>query len=69
MVKEFDCGVSPGTIVFDIRNTSGISSYSIGNSFSNQIYDLKGNKISSLKNVKGGIYIANGKKTMVLPNY
>ena len=69
LVGEFDCGVSPGTIVFDIRNASGISSYSIDNSFKNQIYDLKGNKISSLKNIIGGIYIANGKKTIVLPNY
>lgn len=30
-----------------------------------QIYDLQGRKIENAKNLKSGVYIVNGKKTIV----
>jgi hypothetical protein len=65
LVGEFDCGVSPGTIVFDVRNLTGISNYAFETNDDNLIFDLKGNKVQSLKNVNSGIYIQNGKKIFI----
>ena len=62
LVSEFDCGVSPGTIVFDVRNTS-----SIDRSPSNQIqddifFDLFGRKINQIENQSKAVYIRQGRK-------
>jgi hypothetical protein len=65
LVGEFDCGVSPGTIAFDVRNLTGISNYAFETNDDNLIFDLKGNKVQSLKNVNSGIYIQNGKKIFI----
>ena len=62
LIAEFDCGVSPGTIVFDIRNTSSILNYSFQNDKENSLFDMFGRKLQSLDNQPKGIYIDSGKK-------
>ena len=62
LVSEFDCGVSPGTIVFDVRNTSLIEDYSINQIQDNVFFDLFGRKINQIENQPNGIYIRPGKK-------
>jgi hypothetical protein len=68
LIKEFDCGVSPGTMAFDIRNASGISNYINEPNTNNLIFDIKGNKVEDLKSVNSGIYIQNGKKIFISKN-
>jgi hypothetical protein len=65
LVSEFDCGVSPGTIAFDVRNTTGLSNYTFSSDQSNLTFDLKGNRVENLKNVNTGIYIQKGKKFFI----
>ena len=62
LVSEFDCGVSPGTIVFDVRNTSSIEDYSINQIQDDVFFDLFGRKINQIENQPNGIYIRPGKK-------
>ena len=62
LVSEFDCGVSPGTIVFDVRNTSSIEDYSINQIQDDVFFDLFGRKINQIENQPNGIYIRLGKK-------
>lgn len=68
LIKEFDCGVSPGTMAFDIRNASGIFNYINEPNTNNLIFDIKGNKVEDLKSVNSGIYIQNGKKIFISKN-
>lgn len=65
LVSEFDCGVSPGTMAFDVRNTTGLSNYTFSSDQSNLTFDLKGNRVEDLKNVNTGIYIQKGKKIFI----
>ena len=65
LVGEFDCGVSPGSMAFDVRNLTGISNYSLETKGANLTFDLKGNKVDDLKNASSGIYIQNGKKIFI----
>lgn len=65
LVSEFDCGVSPGTMAFDVRNTTGLSNYTFNSDQSNLTFDLKGNRVEDLKNVNTGIYIQKGKKIFI----
>ncbi len=62
LVSEFDCGISPGTIVFDVRNTSSIEDYSINQIQDDVFFDLFGRKINQIENQPNGIYIRLGKK-------
>ena len=62
LVSEFDCGVSPGNIVFDVRNTSSIEDYSINQIQDDVFFDLFGRKINQIENQPNGIYIRPGKK-------
>ena len=62
LVSEFDCGVSPGTIVFDVRNTSSINNYSFNEIDDNRVYDLFGRTLNGLDNQPKGVYIRSGKK-------
>ena len=48
LVSEFDCGVSPGTIVFDVRNTTSIVDYSF-NQTQDDVFDLFGRKINQIE--------------------
>lgn len=66
LVEEFECGVSPGTIAFDIRNTTGITNFNFEFDKSQHIFDIQGNKLESLKNASPGLYIQNGKKIVVV---
>ena len=69
LVSSFTCGISPGTIVFDIRSTTtGISSV-ISDSFdkiSNQCYDMLGRVISNDRFIKEGIYIKDNKQVFIV---
>ena len=62
LVSEFDCGVSPGTIIFDVRNTTSIEDYSINQTQDDVFYDLFGRKINQIENQPKGVYIRSGKK-------
>mgnify|MGYP001264100031 CR=1 FL=1 len=62
LVSEFDCGVSPGTIVFDVRNTTSIADYSFNQTQDDVFFDLFGRKINKIENQPKGVYIRSGKK-------
>jgi len=63
MIGNFSCGISPGTIAFDIRsNISGISETYLDSNLNGEIYDIFGRKLLSLEDHPYGIYIMNGKK-------
>ena len=64
LVSEFDCGVSPGTIVFDVRNTTSIEDYSINQTHDDVFFDLSGKKINQIKNQPKGVYLHSGKKIL-----
>ena len=63
LIHSFQCGISPGTIAFDIRNTTGIHDMILGNHKNNEIlYDISGRRINHELYLTEGIYIRNGKK-------
>tara|TARA_Y100000813_G_scaffold52561_1_gene36775 strand:+ start:309 stop:1475 length:1167 start_codon:yes stop_codon:yes gene_type:complete len=62
LVSEFDCGVSPGTIVFDVRNTTSIKDYIVNQTQDDFFFDLFGRKINQIENQPKGVYIRSGKK-------
>lgn len=62
LVSEFDCGVSPGTIVFDVRNTTSIADYSFNQTQDDVLFDMFGRKINKIENQPKGVYIRSGKK-------
>jgi hypothetical protein len=68
LVSSFECGVSPGTIVFDIRGTTtGIPSI-LSDSFDqsyNQTYDMLGRVISNDQFIKEGICIKENKQIFI----
>jgi hypothetical protein len=66
LVNTFNTSVSPGKIVFDIRNMSvNISEISTENILEESIYDIFGKKLNSLESISQGIYIINGKKVYI----
>ena len=62
LVSEFDCGVSPGTIVFDVRNTTSIKDHIVNQTQDDFFFDLFGRKINQIENQPKGVYIRSGKK-------
>ena len=63
LIHSFQCGISPGTIAFDIRNITGIHDILSGHHKNNEIlYDISGRRINHELNLTDGIYIRNGKK-------
>ena len=67
MIATFNCGITPGVIAFDVRNSAvGINEYNDISTFEKSSYDLHGRKTSSVK--PNGIYIINGIKTMHFNN-
>ena len=65
-ITSFSCGISPGTIVFDIRSiTVGISEITSTDILKGTIYDIFGKKLESLENQPTGIYLVNGKKLYI----
>jgi hypothetical protein len=66
LVSTFNTSVSPGKIVFDIRNMSvDVSEISPQNILEGSVYDIFGKKINSLESISQGIYIVNGKKVYI----
>ena len=69
LLSSFVCGISPGTIVFDIRSaTTCISSVVSDNvdQSSNQYYDMLGRVISNDRFIKGGMYIKDNKQIFIV---
>ena len=62
LVNTFACGISPGTIAFDVRSAVGINELDYENVMKGTIYDLFGRKLKSLENQPTGIYLVGGKK-------
>ena len=63
LVHTFQCGVSPGTIVFDIRNMTSVTY--INHSKPNEeglLYDLNGRNVRNASTfLRGGFYINKNK--------
>ncbi|MDC0201815.1 hypothetical protein OAJ56_01080 [Flavobacteriales bacterium] len=65
-VGSFSCGISPGTIVFDVRSTTvGITNITSENILEGTIYDMFGRKLISLENQSEGIYLVDGEKVYI----
>ena len=65
-ITLFSCGISPGTIVFDIRSTTvGITNITSENMLEGTIYDIFGRKLNSLEDQSEGIYLVDGKKVYI----
>ncbi len=62
LINEFDCGVSPGNIAFDVRSSVGISELEAQNLLQGSTFDLFGRKLNSLENEAKGVYLKDGKK-------
>ena len=57
-ISSFECGISPGVIVFDVRTlTTSISEEYLSNNNSSQYFDLLGKEIDNEKIIKDGVYI------------
>ena len=64
LISEFDCGVSPGTIAFDIRNSSSINDFQTEIGKKNTLFDLHGKPLKSIESESRGVYIQSGKKVV-----
>jgi hypothetical protein len=64
LIHTFQCGISPGTIVFDIRNniTSIYESMLLDSDKNEIIYDLSGRRMNQEAYLPSGLYIKNKKK-------
>ena len=67
LIESFQCGISPGTIIFDIRdNTTSIHELMLLDSYKNEIiYDLSGKRVNQEAYLPTGIYIKNKKKSYI----
>ena len=65
VVAEFDCGVSPGTIVFDVRNMVSINEWNKIKNEQSFYYDLSGKQLKSLDQQPKGVYIKSGTKKII----
>lgn len=63
-VAQFDCSISPGTIVFDVRNATNISDFYVPN-MSQSTYNMFGNRVELNESLPQGVYIRDGKKFFV----
>ena len=62
LVSEFDCGVSPGKIVFDVRSTTSINTLYNYQNYDNTYFDLFGRKINPIESHSKAVYIHMGRK-------
>ena len=63
LISSFNTSISPGKIVFDLRNAAvGIFESELVTQDKGLIYDISGKRVNSLDNVNQGIYIVDGKK-------
>ena len=63
-VAQFDCSISPGTIVFDVRSATPISDYQLP-AMDQSTYNMFGNRVKLNESLPQGIYIRDGKKFFV----
>ena len=63
-VAQFDCSISPGTIVFDVRSATSISDYQLP-AMDQSTYNMFGNRVKLNESLPQGIYIRDGKKFFV----
>lgn len=63
-VAQFDCSISPGTIVFDVRSATPISDYQLP-AMDQNTYNMFGNRVKLNESIPQGIYIRDGKKFFV----
>ena len=63
-VAQFDCSISPGTIVFDVRSASPISDYQLP-AMDQSTYNMFGNRVKLNESLPQGIYIRDGKRFFV----
>ncbi|MEE2699977.1 MAG: hypothetical protein VYD71_01260 [Bacteroidota bacterium] len=63
LVYSFQCGVSPGRIVFDTRNitTEVFDILCKDNEYTNKFYDMLGRRINYSPSLLNGIYISNSR--------
>jgi len=62
-ISSFNTSITPGKIVFDIRNMSvNINEINPIINLNNSVYDINGKKVDRFENLKNGIYIINGRK-------
>ena len=65
LLSSFDCGISPGTIVFDIRSTStGISLVNYSDLYAEEVYDMLGRVVGN-DVLHQGLYIKDNKLLFV----
>ncbi len=65
LLLDFNCGISPGSIVFDIRNITSIVESQVIAHDRNVCYDLLGKRIDVNKSINDGIYIMDRKKVYI----
>ena len=67
LIHSFQCGISPGTIVFDVRyHTTSIHELMLLDSYKNEIiYDISGRRVSQEAYLPTGLYIKNMKKSYI----
>ena len=67
LIHSFQCGISPGTIVFDVRyHTTSIHELMLLDSYKNEIiYDISGRRVSQEAYLPTGLYIKNKKKSYI----
>ncbi len=71
MIESFNCGVTPGKIVFDIRNNiTFINDAIISDTHKNRmLFDLSGRYIINESDLPSGIYIKNNEKVYIGKTY
>ncbi len=67
LIHSFQCGISPGTIVFDVRHhTTSIHELMLLDSYKNEIiYDISGRRVNQEAYLPTGLYIKNNKKSYI----
>ena len=48
--------------MFDVRNTTSISEFSVEENTDNSVYDMFGRKLGNIENQPKGVYLQSGKK-------
>ena len=67
LVSMFNTSITPGKIVFDIRNMSvDINEFSLEDNKKGYLYDIFGKRMNSNDRISNGIYILDGRKVSII---